>query len=390
MGKSKKRKSSKNRPAANTVPEGARPRAPSFITEEDLAALVCTHFCNGTPPARIPELIKDTYGISIPRTAVYRHLGEAAKRQRIVYHPPLEFALGNRVKEKYKRLKDVVVASAPTTEGVAYHAAHLLGGMIHRIHDTRKETDFHYNNSIHLGLAGGRTLRSLCRHFSDYLTQPPTSGSYKPPDDFPSTLYLHALVAGFDVNDPTTEPNAMFTQLYLDNRLPVDIDIRFIALHAPATVPKSGFDTVTKEPSIQTAMREADKIDIVVTSLGIWDDNDSMLRKCMMQSDDTFNRLVGAGIRGDLMWRPVNGSGPIREDDPSSIRAMTVLELSDLNGLVSGNGNVLLAVGPCQSGRTKTDILRMILGYEKPLISHLALDSRTARELVSPVPNENG
>jgi hypothetical protein len=65
------------------------------------------------------------------------------------------------------------------------------------------------------------------------------------------------------------------------------------------------------------------------------------------------------------------------------MRAMTLMELSDLPGFISDKGkHVLLALGPCGVCKTpKGNILRAILDQDPHLISHLVVDSRTACEV---------
>jgi hypothetical protein len=78
-----------------------------------------------------------------------------------------------------------------------------------------------------------------------------------------------------------------------------------------------------------------------------------------------------------MLWRPIAGSGPIL--DETAVRALTILELSDLPELIRQGKRVLLMLGPCAScSRRKGLLLQTILSQDKQLVSHLVVDSGTA------------
>ena len=81
-----------------------------------------------------------------------------------------------------------------------------------------------------------------------------------------------------------------------------------------------------------------------------------------------------------MMLLPLDRVGPL--EVATETRALTVLELSDLQRLVRHGTHVLLVLGPCGACNTpKTAVLKSILSPQDPMISHLVVDSRTAAGL---------
>ena len=91
-----------------------------------------------------------------------------------------------------------------------------------------------------------------------------------------------------------------------------------------------------------------------------------------------------ACIGGDLMWRPIGPQGPIALQ--TDARALSLVEFEEFPDFMAQNGTkILLVLGPCgKCHLPKTDILRALLGLEKPLISHLVVDTRTAAAALFP------
>jgi Putative sugar-binding domain len=368
----------KKRPRTSPAPP---PEANGYrmgtLKDDHLTGLICTMLQRGMDTADIREVLKRKHKIWIRPNAVYPHFKKEARRGRFSYSPPIHEKLRTAVMECYPGLLGVEVVNTADTDAVAKRGAGMLGRLIKQVWGQKLENSG--DGNVHLGLSGGRTLRFLSRHFSEYLVQTYGDLDGNLPENFPPELYLHALVAGFDVYDPTLEPNAMFTHLHLANRVP--IKMKFVGLHAPPAVTPQTYDLMMKTPSIKTSIREAEKIDIVVTGMGVWEDSNCILHRCMSPSPKAMDQLKKAGVRGDLMCQPICQRGPILE--PTAIQTLTALKLPDLGRLIRRNGKVLLAVGPCQSGKTKADVLRLILNFTTRLVSHLVLDSKTAEELVA-------
>ena len=223
-------------------------------------------------------------------------------------------------------------------------------------------------NEVHIGFAGGHATRRLAHWFAQLLRQPA--------EGLPQTIVFHALVGGFDVNEPTTDPNAFFTYFVKDPAM--QVETRFVGLHAPGVVKARQFASLKALDGICEACEATKDLDVVVTSASLWADEHSMLRKYMSKSDSAMEKLKGLGCIADMLWRPLSGSGPIEVE--TEIRAMTLLELSDLPHYIERGTHVLLVLGPCTGcGEPKARLLEAVLNMHPPLVTHLVVDSRSAR-----------
>ena len=119
-----------------------------------------------------------------------------------------------------------------------------------------------------------------------------------------------------------------------------------------------------------------------VTSVGSFSAkcNHSLLQAYMQKSADSLKTLEAAGYLGDMLWRPLGPDGPIKAK--TKIRAMTLIELGDLRGLIEEGTSVLLVVGPCRvCNEHRAQVLKTILRHEDHLVTHLVADSRSVEEL---------
>jgi DNA-binding transcriptional regulator LsrR (DeoR family) len=249
---------------------------------------------------------------------------------------------------------------------VARETARLLLRLVRECHLEDKK-----RNEVHIGFAAGLSMREVAQVFAKLLTYPEP--------DLPENIAFHALVAGHDPRDPTTDPNAFFT-FFLT---PPSITIKpsFMGLHAPAMVPWQEIKKLRSTPEIREAYDAAKQLDIVVTSGSDWNDEHSALRFCMERSQSSMTTLRNLGVIGDMLWRPISERGPILQR--TAVRALTVLELSDLPTLIRKKKRVLLMLGPCAvCHHPKGRLLKGILSHEEQLASHLVVDSGTALELL--------
>ena len=332
------------------------------------AALVCKYFCEGHPPTEIRELLETNHGITILREDPYRYLAYAASQHWIRFVAPHEHTLREALISRYGWLQGMDVVHTAVVDDVAFHAAEMLIGLV-QLH--RRPP---YNQTaVHVGFAGGHAIRRLAQIFADLMRQPR--------DDLPATVVFHAMVAGFDVEDPTTDPNAFFTYFVKDPA--IQVETRFVALHAPPMVETRQLETLRRMAGLMEAFEKARELDVIVTSASSWSDScsHSMLRKYMGQKPVSLRKLEQAGCRADMLWRPLGETGPI--DTTTAIRAMTLMELSELRGFIEAGKHVLLVLGPCGTcNALKTQALETVLNLKEPLITHLAVDSRTAAALL--------
>jgi DNA-binding transcriptional regulator LsrR (DeoR family) len=229
--------------------------------------------------------------------------------------------------------------------------------------------------TVHVGFAGGHSMRKMSQCLAQALRQP-TEG-------LPSTVVFHAMVSGCDVTEPSTDPNAFFTYFVKDQALQVEPE--FVALHAPIVVESRQYAGLRALKGIAEAYERAKELDIIVTSGACWDDPHSMLRQYSEQSPQSLETLRKAGCVGDMLWRPLGRSGPIL--DETEIRAMALVELTDLPQFIKDGRHVLLMLGPCmgqECNKPKPELLELVLRLEPRLITHLVVDSLTAGSVFKP------
>jgi hypothetical protein len=348
----------------------ATPAPPSpHQTEFDLEqriSLVCKYFCEGRLPSEIKDLMEERHGVRMSRETPYRDLSIAAKRGWLQYVAPSHHKLRDWLRDRYRWLQGLDVAHTATFDDVAYAAADMLLDLLRtygRVQD---------RSAVHVGFAGGHVMRRVAQKLAQLLQQPI--------EGLPDTIVFHALVAGFNIDEPTTAPVAFFT--YFAHDPAMQVNTRFVGFPGPPLVSKKQYEDFKKmEPHKEVFSRAAD-LDIIVTAASGWRPpcQHSMLRKLM--EGTSLEQLTAAGCCGDMIWRPLGKDGPIEIE--TEMRAMTLVELSDLPSLFIDRGKaVLLVLGPCRlCYRPKTDILRTILDLEQHLITHLAVDSLAVAELM--------
>ena len=120
-----------------------------------------------------------------------------------------------------------------------------------------------------------------------------------------------------------------------------------------------------------------------MTSATDWSDKHSALRKRMERSDQSMRTLEEERCVGDILWRPIAEHGPIEAE--TEIRALTLIELSELPMLIRRGTKVLVMLAPC-GGRgcnmPKGRLLRDVLNMKTSLVTHLVVDSRSAGEMM--------
>jgi len=333
------------------------------MSEEELLATVCGYFCDeGLTAVEIQKRLNDDHSLEITREKPYQYLRKAASRGWIRFVPPQEHSLERRVRNAYPWLHDASVIPSARTEDVAYRGANMLLELLQQHHGDAE---------VHIGFSGGTALRMLARRFAELLREPT--------QHLPSKIVFHALVAGFDVSDPTTDPNAFFTYFVGDPGIPVEMS--FVALHAPAMVKADLQLELQNLPAITEAYQRAPEIDVIVTSTSCWTDEHSMLRHYMHLAGESVTELEKAGCLGDILWQPIGANGPFELN--SRIRAMTILKLCELSKLIADKKHVLLVAGAChRCNRPKTQVVKAILDQQDHLITHLVTDSLCARQVM--------
>ena len=351
-----------------TLQKNSNTNTPMTVRWENLdsveqLSVVCDLFLKCKKVSVIATEINEKYQAALKREAVYPLLMKAVKKKWIQYIPPQEQQLERELKGRHNWLSGVRVVHSSQFSDVASCGAEMLLDLLKNFrHPSKKE--------VHIGFAGGHAMRILANHFARLLANLETP--------FPKKLVLHALVAGFNVYEPTTDPNTFFSLFRSDQ--PPGIEFGFVGLHAPPLVESKEYHKLIKAYGFKESKKEAEKIDIIVTSATNWNDEHSSFRKYMNESPECFDTLERAKCVGDMLWHPLGEKKPV--EAKTKIRAMTLYDLNDLPGFIKKDKNVLLVLGPCGScNQTKTNVLKAILDQDNQLITHLVADSRSVREI---------
>jgi len=344
-------------------------REPAKFLHDELVAAVCKYFCRGMPASEIRDEIRSKLGVTISREDPYRMLSFAGQRGWLSCQPPLAFEMAEKIAKEYRWLKEVKVVRTGVSDDISFRVAEMLLDYVCKLSQARPQ-----RSEVHIGFAGGRSLRKTARHFSEMLREPR--------ENLPKGIVFHAIVAGFNVTDPTTDPNGFFN--YFAGESALQVQTSFMGLPAPGIVKSSEMEGLRTISYMREAFNAAKEIDIVVTSVGGHFQEGhsgfhSMLRKA---SPPTVEQIIKAGGIGDMMWQPLGKNGPLEVQ--TEMRAVTLMELGALPEFTRRGKAVLLLLGPCGNcGGPKGDVLGSVLA-RKNFITHLVVDSRSARELLEP------
>jgi DNA-binding transcriptional regulator LsrR (DeoR family) len=340
-------------------------RDPEKFDDEEIVSAVCKYFVRGLTIAEIRETIQNKLGIALSREEPYRILSFAAQKDRFIYNAPFSSEARKEIIDRHRWLKDVCVVQTGVSDDVSLQCARML---LKRVCDLGK--DRAPNSEVHIGFAGGKSLRKTARHFAHMLREPH--------EHLPRRIVFHAIVAGFNVSDPTTDPNGFFT--FFANDPDLQVQTSFMGLPMPGVVPSAEMERLRNISYLRAAFDGVRELDIIVTSAGgHWQQGHSSF--CSMfrtASPETVAQLDAAGCIGDMLWRPLGDNGPLRID--MKWRTVTLIELADLPDFVARGKDVLLLLGPCGNcGGPKGEVLRSVLSTPN-LISHLVVDTRSVRE----------
>jgi len=340
----------------------------NLFQHDELVAAVCKYFCRGMPVAEIIDEVRQKLKITLKREEPYRLIAFAAQRGWLRFQAPFAHELAAQIQERFPRLADVRVVRTGVSDDISYNVAAMLLKEVCGLSRSRSS-----KSEVHIGFAGGVALRKSARIFSEMLKEPRA--------DLPRKIVFHAMVAGFNMQDPSTDPNGFFT--YFASEPALQVKTSFLGLLAPGIVKTSEIDKLRSIEYIRDAYERAREIDIIITSAGgHWQEGHSGLRNLYsLWAPQSLEQLNKAGCIGDMMWRPLGRDGPlsIRTD----MRTVTLLELGELPDFIKQGKKVVLLLGPCgDCGGSKEEVLSAIVNYRQPLITHLVADSRSARALL--------
>ena len=364
-------------PAADQV--GRMLREMDEAQRSILAGLVCDLLSKDLPAEQIAERLRSdfkSYAAGFNRQRILDLLRFAAQEKLLRFEPPTS----SRVAAKLLNLLpphfrtfagDITVVHTAVIDHLAQAAAGKLLGLVQMLHTaTRCE-------KVHIGFAGGRTLRSVAAAFASLLDS--TEGR------LPSSIVFHAMVAGFnEEEDYVADPNSFVTYFvpeHRENPRP-RVSIQFVAMPLPGLIEKAAVPKLRKLRAVRKVYDDAEKVQIIVTSGGSRKDKDSTLHTLMPAAGVSPRALTAAGIEGDLLWQPLARAGapPLEMDYEIS----TLMRLQDLPTFIRGGGRfVLLVLAGCgKCGRPKGDLLDLILQQPDPLFTHLVVDTPTVADLL--------
>jgi DNA-binding transcriptional regulator LsrR (DeoR family) len=193
---------------------------------------------------------------------------------------------------------------------------------------------------------------------------------------------IHALTSAFDVTNWEKAPSA-FVNYFSQTGLLVD----FIGLYCPAVVASSEYQHVKQEVGVKKAFALAEEIDIVVTSLGTDDPNNSELVHCLEEFDkqnktDVLKKLTKLEFRGDVLYQPFSDTRPIKDLAAVPVTLFDIEKLCEWSE--RSDKHVVLVAGSTADGKSKAKALVPLLSQRSLRIwDHLVLDTRTAQGVCS-------
>ena len=336
----------------------------------ELLSLVCHLFCQGKTADQIAQVVRKDprYGGSFKREHAWRLVRHAAKQGWLRFTAPAEQQLAEVLAEKYQWLHSrVTVVRTAVLDYLARHAAERLLELV-REHCLTRGTD-----EVHVGFAGGRTLRKVAKHFANLLREAAEGN--------PRRIVFHAMVAAFNEDDFEADPNNFITYFLHED---LSVKVACVRMPAPGIVETKFWAKLRDFEAIRRVYSDARNMNIIVTSGGRWGDEHSTLATYLKQiggSDDQV--LEQQGAIGDLLWQPLSRNGPIDiGEDRFQFRANTLVELGQLPQFIQEGGRVLLVLGSCSECHSpKGELLHVILQGQPRLVTDVVVDTPTVHDL---------
>jgi hypothetical protein len=132
--------------------------------------------------------------------------------------------------------------------------------------------------------------------------------------------------------------------------------------------------------------------ELVVTSMGDFDDDHDLLKMFLQQSDVNLKELRNDGWIGNMQYRPYSTSGPIIERRDQK-RAVTLFEIDDfVNMAKQKDKHMLLIAHQCGTcGRSRAVPLRLLPEVASlRVFSELVMDVPSAAELLNADERQKG
>ncbi|MFO0906951.1 MAG: hypothetical protein U0794_01075 [Isosphaeraceae bacterium] len=332
-------------------------------------------FCNepALPATAIADRLNEEFRVHprLTRETAYELVIAARERKRLRLLPPLDPTLSQALASEFKLAADTIhvvnVMNKESNSFVAACAAELVYSLLtKRAADPKRATS---DGVIGLGLGPGRATLDFSRHLGDLFRH----GEHE------IKLRLTAIAAGCPALEPENAPASMFA-LY-----PPSSTVERIGFFAQSLMLRKEFESERFRDS--TGVREAfaerdERIHLVVTSMGDFDDEDDLLSSFLRQSG-VHPEVALKECLGSVQYRPYTATGPFTE--PKDVpRAVTLFELDDFVRMAAEGKDVVLVSRRCgKCGKVHAKPLIPLL--ERPELkvwSHLVLDTLTALEVL--------
>jgi hypothetical protein len=256
-------------------------------------------------------------------------------------------------------------------EAVAELAADQVLYLIRQVHEAGQDMD-PAPEWVHIGLAAGGTSRAFATHLARKL---------RSEHNLPK-LCLHTLTSGFFVDNPDSAPLVSLGQFN-----DIEPRVRFVVLFSAPLVSPQEAKELPKRPFTRDAFNEAEKLDIVVTSVSVAGHGHSLFQRAVEQEDPTraeqrLSALQQKGWAGDIMWQPYSGRGQLIDTE---VRAVSVVNFADLVRLSNDPAkHVVCIAGPCADcGQPKHEAVAPLMRCPKTRrpFDHFVTTESTARKL---------
>jgi len=350
---------------------------------EDMIFSICRMFFSGDYNAEeIAALVNEELkrrgrAASFNRQQVYPVLMEAVRRNYIRFCPPAVEVKAQRLADLYRiPIENIrVVRTSMDEKGledVASEAANLaMSRIIGLAKKKRREDPRAEVVEVHIGLGAGLTTMMVARHLGMLLRSQDEIEGY-------TRLVVHNLSSGFLPDKPLTSPTAYYS-FFQESRMPID----WVGLISPPVVHSEDYEKTKNLPGVREALQRGKEIEIAITSLGCAKEGHGLLVQIekLFYADPNPKSEV-TDRRGDVMFKPYSETGPL-DNDPTGVRAVTVLEIQDFVDMVKDGKEVILVSGPQLSGMTRTTALMPLLNEPNLRVwSHLCMDLTTAEEVI--------
>jgi len=346
--------------------------------EQAITYRVCSLLL-GTPTmnaTQVAERVNDEFGEEIlTREQVYPRIVKGVEQNLVRFVPPRNSTLKGSVASTYNLSGDAIqvidVESKGEDEGslqwagdqVAAAGAEYVFELIDDVWNS-KPTNDRSNDYVRIGLGPGRATLSFCRHLSLLLR----SSANSPP------IQLIAISAGCAANHPEYASTSFF------GLFPRGDKCDFLGLFAETLVPAHELSEIFTRPGIKEAHAIRNRIDIVVTSLGVQEDEHDLLRHFLTDAGCPLPK----DCVGNLQYRPYTKTEPFLEKD-NNLRAVTLFEIKDFVEMAQKkNRHVVLLARQCAAcGMSRAAALYPLMKTEcLRAWSHIVMDVKTAQELL--------